>query len=29
LRALVGGALVMGAVVADIVGDIRAQRKPG
>jgi len=26
-RVLVGGALVMGAVVADIVGDSRAQRK--
>jgi drug/metabolite transporter (DMT)-like permease len=28
-RALVGGALVMGAVVADIVGDTRAQRQLG
>jgi hypothetical protein len=27
LRVLAGGALVMGAVVADIVGDIRAQRR--
>jgi drug/metabolite transporter (DMT)-like permease len=27
LRALAGGALVMGAVVADIIGDIRARRK--
>lgn len=27
LRALVGGALVMGAVVADIIGDTRAQRQ--
>ena len=27
LRVLVGGALVMGAVVADIIGDIRTQRK--
>jgi drug/metabolite transporter (DMT)-like permease len=27
VRALVGGALVMGAVIADIVGDIRALRK--
>jgi len=27
LRALVGGALVMGAVIADIIGDIRAQRR--
>jgi drug/metabolite transporter (DMT)-like permease len=26
-RALVGGALVMGAVIADIVGDTRAQRR--
>jgi drug/metabolite transporter (DMT)-like permease len=26
-RALVGGALVMGAVIADIVGDARAQRQ--
>jgi drug/metabolite transporter (DMT)-like permease len=25
-RALIGGALVMGAVIADIIGDIRAQR---
>jgi drug/metabolite transporter (DMT)-like permease len=28
-RALVGGALVMAAVIADIIGDIRAQKKPG
>jgi drug/metabolite transporter (DMT)-like permease len=28
-RALVGGALVMAAVIADIVGDMRAQKKPG
>jgi drug/metabolite transporter (DMT)-like permease len=28
-RALVGGALVMGAVIADIVGDARTQRKLG
>jgi len=27
LRALVGGALVMGAVIADIIGDTRAQRR--
>jgi drug/metabolite transporter (DMT)-like permease len=27
LRVLVGGALVMGAVVADIIGDIRAQKE--
>jgi drug/metabolite transporter (DMT)-like permease len=27
LRALVGGALVMGAVIADIIGDGRAQRQ--
>jgi drug/metabolite transporter (DMT)-like permease len=27
-RALIGGALVMGAVVADIFGEIRAQRRP-
>ena len=27
LRVLVGGALVMGAVVADIIGDMRAQRQ--
>jgi len=27
LRALAGGALVMGAVIADIIGDIRAQGK--
>jgi drug/metabolite transporter (DMT)-like permease len=27
LRVLVGGALVMGAVIADIIGDIRRQRK--
>ena len=26
-RALVGGALVMGAVIADVVGDMRAQRQ--
>jgi drug/metabolite transporter (DMT)-like permease len=25
-RALVGGALVMAAVIADIIGDIRAQK---
>ena len=29
LRVLAGGALVMGAVVADIVGDIRTQRQSG
>jgi len=29
LRVLVGGALVMGAVIADIIGDIRTQRKSG
>jgi drug/metabolite transporter (DMT)-like permease len=29
LRVLAGGALVMGAVIADIVGDIRAQRPSG
>ena len=29
LRALVGGALVMGAVIADIVGDISVRRKSG
>ena len=29
LRVFIGGALVMGAVIADIVGDIRAQRKSG
>ncbi|NOJ45431.1 DMT family transporter [Bradyrhizobium archetypum] len=29
LRVLAGGALVMGAVIADIVGDIRAQRRSG
>jgi drug/metabolite transporter (DMT)-like permease len=29
LRVLVGGALVMGAVIADIIGDSRAQRPPG
>jgi drug/metabolite transporter (DMT)-like permease len=29
LRALVGGALVMGAVVADIVSDSRTQKRPG
>jgi drug/metabolite transporter (DMT)-like permease len=28
-RTLVGGALVMGAVVADIVGDNRAQKQSG
>ena len=28
-RALVGGALVMGAVVADIIGDMRAQKNSG
>jgi drug/metabolite transporter (DMT)-like permease len=28
-RALVGGALVMGAIIADIVGDARTQRKLG
>lgn len=28
-RALVGGALVMGAVIADIVGESRAQKQPG
>jgi hypothetical protein len=28
LRVFIGGALVMGAVIADIVGDIRAQRRP-
>jgi drug/metabolite transporter (DMT)-like permease len=27
LRVLLGGALVMGAVIADIVGDIRTRRK--
>jgi len=27
LRALVGGALVMGAVIADIIGDGRARRQ--
>jgi drug/metabolite transporter (DMT)-like permease len=27
LRVLIGGALVMGAVIADIIGDIRTQRK--
>jgi len=27
LRVFVGGALVMGAVVADIIGDISAQRR--
>jgi drug/metabolite transporter (DMT)-like permease len=27
-RALVGGALVMGAVIADIIGDSRAQKQP-
>ena len=29
LRVLAGGALVMGAVIADIVGDIRTQRQSG
>jgi drug/metabolite transporter (DMT)-like permease len=29
LRVLTGGALVMGAVIADIVGDIRAKRQSG
>jgi drug/metabolite transporter (DMT)-like permease len=29
LRVLVGGALVMGAVIADILGDSRAQRRSG
>jgi hypothetical protein len=29
LRVLAGGALVMGAVVADIIGHIRTQRQPG
>lgn len=29
LRVLIGGALVMGAVIADIVGDIRTQRQSG
>jgi drug/metabolite transporter (DMT)-like permease len=29
LRVLLGGALVMGAVVADIIGDMRAQRQSG
>jgi len=29
LRVLVGGALVMGAVIADIIGDIRTQRPSG
>ena len=29
LRVLLGGALVMGAVIADIIGDIRTQRKSG
>jgi drug/metabolite transporter (DMT)-like permease len=28
-RALVGGALVMGAVIADIISDSRAQRQLG
>jgi drug/metabolite transporter (DMT)-like permease len=28
-RAFVGGALVMGAVIADIIGDSRAQKQPG
>ena len=27
-RALIGGALVMGAVIADIVGDQRGQKHP-
>jgi drug/metabolite transporter (DMT)-like permease len=29
VRTLVGGAMVMGAVIADIVGDIRAQAAKG
>ena len=29
LRVLAGGALVMGAVIADIIGDSRAPRPPG
>lgn len=29
LRVLAGGALVMGAVIADIIGDMRAQRETG
>ena len=29
LRVLVGGALVMGAVIADIIGDSRTQRPSG
>jgi drug/metabolite transporter (DMT)-like permease len=29
LRVLLGGALVMGAVIADIIGDIRTQRQSG
>jgi drug/metabolite transporter (DMT)-like permease len=29
LRAFIGGALVMGAVIADIVSDSRAQKQPG
>ena len=29
LRVLAGGALVMGAVIADIIGDIRTQRQSG
>jgi drug/metabolite transporter (DMT)-like permease len=29
LRVLIGGALVMGAVIADIIGDIRTQRPSG
>jgi drug/metabolite transporter (DMT)-like permease len=28
-RALIGGALVIGAVIADIIGDTREQRQPG
>ena len=28
-RTLVGGTLVMGAVIADIVGDMRAPKSPG
>jgi drug/metabolite transporter (DMT)-like permease len=28
-RTLIGGALVMGAVIADIVGDSREQKQPG
>jgi drug/metabolite transporter (DMT)-like permease len=29
LRVLLGGALVMGAVIADIIGDSRSQRPSG